>query len=209
MLTESDDILIQRSQRGDQAAFECLVQRTARLVYSRIYLDTADAHQAEDLTQEVYMTAWKSIRQLDRPRGFRSWLLAIARNAVVDSGRRQSRKKRAGAPAGSDDVLLRIPSAEPPPDVLLEHSERREQVLTMLRALPEDYRLALSLRYIGGLDHEAIQRQMGISNGSLRGLLGRGLAMLRQEMIARLGTCDSARLEPHAVERQVNASGLH
>ncbi|MFI5381110.1 MAG: RNA polymerase sigma factor [Tepidisphaerales bacterium] len=182
MLTESDDILIQRSRRGDHAAFEALMGRTARLVYSRVYLDTGDAHLAEDLTQEVYLTAWKSIRQLDRPQRFRSWLLAIARNAAVDAGRRKSRKKRSGPTTSNEDVLLRIPSAAPPPDVMLENSERRDQVLAMLRTLPEEYRLAVSLRYIGGLDHEAIQQQLGISNGSLRGLLGRGLAMMRQEL---------------------------
>ncbi|MGA2501743.1 MAG: sigma-70 family RNA polymerase sigma factor [Tepidisphaeraceae bacterium] len=183
MLTESDDILIQRSQRGDHAAFEALMRRTSRLVYSRVYLDTGDGHQAEDLTQEVFLTAWKSIRQLDRPQRFRPWLLTIARNAVVDAGRRMSRKKRAGPRTSSEDVLLRIPSATPPPDVMLENSERRDQVLAMLRTLPEEYRLAVSLRYIGGLDHEAIQQQLGISNGSLRGLLGRGLAMMRQELM--------------------------
>ncbi len=188
MLTESDDILIQRSQRGDHAAFETLMRRTSRLVYSRVYLDTGDGHQAEDLTQEVFLTAWKSIRQLDRPQRFRSWLLAIARNAAVDAGRRMSRKKRSGPTTSSEDVLLRIPSAAPPPDVTLENRECRDQVLAMLRTLPEEYRLAVSLRYIGGLDHEAIQQQLGISNGSLRGLLGRGLAMLRQEL-----TCEPGR----------------
>jgi DNA-directed RNA polymerase specialized sigma24 family protein len=52
-------------------------------------------------------------------------------------------------------------------------------VLAILRSLPEEYRLPLTLRYIGGADYETIQMQLGLSNGALRGLLHRGLKLLR------------------------------
>src|SRR5689334_6690939 len=79
--TESgDDQLVVRSRRGDRAAFEQLVRQCARVVYSRHYLDTRDRHRAEDLTQETFLLAWRSIGQLEDAAGFRAWLLSIARS---------------------------------------------------------------------------------------------------------------------------------
>ena len=58
------------------------------------------------------------------------------------------------------------------------------QVLEVLRSLPDDYRLPLTMRYIGGADYETIGKQLGLSNGSLRGLLNRGMSKLRQKMMS-------------------------
>jgi RNA polymerase sigma factor (sigma-70 family) len=66
-----------------------------------------------------------------------------------------------------------------------ESAERREQatqILHALRQLPEEYRQVLALRYLAGADYDTIARQLALSNGSLRGLLARGLAMLRQNV---------------------------
>src|SRR5688572_28734762 len=90
----ADRDLVVASQRGDRAAFEELVRRTARLVFSRIYLDTGDAHRSEDLVQETFLAAWRSIAQVTDPTGFRAWLLSIAHSVTVDALRRDSRKKR-------------------------------------------------------------------------------------------------------------------
>ena len=60
--------------------------------------------------------------------------------------------------------------------------EERDKVLAILRSLPEEYRVPLTLRYIGGADYETIQLQLGLSNGSLRGLLHRGLKLLRDKL---------------------------
>jgi DNA-directed RNA polymerase specialized sigma24 family protein len=63
----------------------------------------------------------------------------------------------------------------------------RQRVLAVLRSLPEEYRLPLTLRYIGGEDYESIGMQLGLTNGSLRGLLHRGLKMLRAKLPAEFG----------------------
>ncbi len=63
-----------------------------------------------------------------------------------------------------------------------EREEERERTLAVLRSLPEEYRQVLMLRYIGGADYETIGRELAITNGSLRGLLNRGLALLRERM---------------------------
>jgi len=159
---DSEESLVRSAQAGDRAAFEELVRRTSRLVLARLYLETGDAHQAEDLLQETLLTAFRSLEQLTEPTKFRAWLL------------RNHRLKRSPA-----ELPLRV---IPRPDENLERDETRQQVLAVLRSLPEEYRMPLTLRYLAGADYDAIQMQMGLTNGSLRGLLHRGLKLLREEL---------------------------
>ena len=184
-----DEMLVQRSQAGDRAAFEQLVRRTARLVYSRLYLEATspaarDPHRIDDLVQETFLTAWRSIRQVSDPHGFRSWLLSVARTAAADAHRHASRKKRGGGGPGADLEVVAPHLADdgPTPAEAVEIEEGRRRVLERLNALPEEYRLPLTLRYIAGADYDTIGRQLGLSNGSLRGLLSRGMAKLREAM---------------------------
>ena len=181
-MSESDQALVIKSRQGDRAAFEELVRRTARLVFSRAYLETGDVHRAEDLTQEVYLIAWRSIGQVTDANGFRTWLIQIAHTAAIDAARRSSRKKRAGSIASAaEQVTLKV-DGSPTPAESLEQKDQRERALAALRQLPEEYRQVLTLRYLGGADYESIAQQLALSNGSLRGLLNRGLALLRSRL---------------------------
>ena len=183
--TEADEVLVARSKAGDRAAFEELVRRTARLVYSRQYLQARDAHRAEDLTQETFLHAWRSIARVEDPAGFRTWLLTIARTVATDDHRRQTRRKRQPASPGQGGSAVDaadVPDPAPTPAESAERDEDRHRVTDALAALPEEYSLPLTLRYIAGADYDTIGRQLGLSNGSLRGLLSRGLAKLRERL---------------------------
>ena len=173
-----------RSQAGDRPAFEELVRRTARLLFSRLYLDTGDPHRAEDLVQETYLVAWRSIAQVTEPAGFRTWLMSVAHTVRIDAARRERRRKRTGPVAAGDpaDSLASVADPGPLPPESADRDEQRRQVLGLLRSMPDEYRLPLTLRYLAGADYETIGQQLGLSNGSLRGLLGRGLARLREMM---------------------------
>jgi RNA polymerase sigma-70 factor, ECF subfamily len=181
-MPDPEEELVRRARSGDRAAFEELVRRTSQLVFARLYLETGDAHRAEDLLQETLLTAFRSMRELGEARAFRPWLLRIAQNTAIDAARRDSRKKRAGRSPTNAGMLPGIAGSAPSPEDQLAEKELREQVLAVLRSLPEEYRLPLTLRYIGGADYETICTQLGLSNGSLRGLLQRGLKLLRKEL---------------------------
>jgi RNA polymerase sigma-70 factor, ECF subfamily len=183
---EEDVALVVRARGGDRAAFEELVRRTSRLVYARLYLDTGDTHLAEDLLQETMMRAFQSVRRLQRADEFRSWLLKIAQNVLTDSIRNRSRQKRT-EPSASGQPTEEQPTSDSPPEADAQRSEMRQHVLAVLRSLPEDYRLPLTLRYITGADYETISEQLGLTNGSLRGLLHRGLKMLRERLPPEFG----------------------
>jgi len=183
-MTDSKSALVQRAQRGERAAFDELVRRTSRLVFARLHLDTGDLHQAEDLLQETLLTAFRSLGQLTEPDKFRPWLLRIAANTAINAAKRDQRQKRTPPVTNGLQIAATLghglPTV-PSPEQKLEDEERRQQLLAALRTLPEDYRVPLWLHYFGGADYETIQTQMGLTNGSLRGLLHRGLKMLREE----------------------------
>jgi RNA polymerase sigma-70 factor (ECF subfamily) len=179
-MRETDTALVVRARAGDRAAFEELVRRTSRLVFARLYLDVGRSDRAEDLLQETFLLAFRSLHRLEDADGFRPWLLTIAHNVLIDDARRSSRLKRTAPTA--DMHLSELPSPGPAPDEMAERSEVRQRVLSVLRSLPTEYRLALTLRYITGADYETISEQLGLTNGSLRGLLHRGLKMLRDRL---------------------------
>jgi RNA polymerase sigma-70 factor (ECF subfamily) len=180
-MTEAELETVRRALSGDRSAFEEMVRRTSGLVYARLYLECGDRHRAEDLLQETLLVAYRSLHQLSEPGNFRGWLLTIAHNTAIDAARKQGRLKRNAlyAPAVA---LAGVAGPSPAPDEEAEREEERQQVLSLLRSLPEEYRLPLTLRYIGGADYETISMQLGLTNGSLRGLLHRGLKLLRAQL---------------------------
>lgn len=174
---DGEDGLVRRAREGDRTAFEELVRRTTRMVYSKLYLETGDPHQAEDLVQETFLRAYRSIQQVVDPAGFRPWLMRIAGTAAIDAYRRTAAKRRAEPKRASSETLERVaaPEVDDP-----QRAETRERARAVLQSLPEEYRLPLTLRYLDGADYETITRQLGMSGTSLRGLLHRGLQLLRK-----------------------------
>ena len=180
-MDQSDQVLVAQSQQGNRGAFEQLVRRTARIIFARIYLQTGDVHRTEDLVQETFLVAWKSIGQVDRPEGFHSWLFSVASSVVIDAARRESRKKRSGKRV--EEARLRLVEDQAPrPAEAAEQAEARHKAMEALRSLPEEYQAPLALRYIAGADYGSISRQLGMSNGALRGMMSRGMGLLRRAM---------------------------
>ena len=176
---DDDTTLAARSRDGDRRAFEALVRRTSRLVYATLVLETGWADRAEELTQETFLVAARHVGRLADPAAFRPWLLSVAHTVLIDDVRRRARKKRGPPPTGD------VAAAAGPGPTPLESAEGREQrarAMAVLRSLPEAYRGPLTLRYLAGADHNEIGRQLGLTNGALRGLLHRGMAMLRERL---------------------------
>lgn len=183
----ADDQWVLASRRGDPAAFEKLVRRYGRWLYARLYLQVHDPHRVEDLVQETFLAAWKALDQLKDPADFRPWLGRIAQHTLVDVARREMRLKRGGTPAGgwkrqSEELVAHLPDAAGAPEEQAARHELRQRLLDALAELPEQYREPMTLRYLGGADYETIGKQLGLTNGSLRGLLARGMAMLRDRL---------------------------
>ena len=161
--------LIRRSQQGDRSAFEALARLWARPVYACLLPQVRDVQRAEDLVQETLLRAWKSLKRLDDPSKFPGWILTIAQRLAIDESRSQR-------------LPLRQVELDAQPDRSSSLDPRQEEMLDALNRLPERYRTALSLRFLSGLSPMQIEQRLGITNGALRGLLHRGLQMLRDEL---------------------------
>src|SRR5262245_14710677 len=179
-LDDNDASLVRASQRGERAAFELLVRRTARLLFARLYLDTSgDAHRAEDLAQETYLLAWRRVGELNDANKFRPWLMQIGQSVLLDSAKRDGRKKRTGTLRIDSEV--RDQSGQTPSESA-SSDEQRRRAIAALQSLPEEYRLPLTLRYLADADYATIARQLALSNGALRGLLRRGMKLMREKL---------------------------
>lgn len=167
------------------------------LVFGKI----GDRREAEDLSQEAFVRAFRSLPKLRRPAAFLGWLLRIARNLVADHLRLRRREVSLDAlPADSlaaDGLPQRgAPAAErrwadlawgrrPEPARVedeLERSEDLARVLAALRELPEPYREVIALKYLEGLDGKTMALLLGEPEGTVRNRLFRALEKLRERL---------------------------
>ena len=162
---------IRRAQSGDRTAFEDLIRAHARLVWASVYGWVKDPAWTEDLVQETFLKAWESLKDLKQPEAFRGWLLTIARRLAW----------RQAEVAGRTDSMAELPEKAAPVDVA-DPDEARDEVQKALARLPERYRVPVTLHFLNGMEYGAIEKSTGLANGSLRGLVARGVAKLRAEL---------------------------
>jgi RNA polymerase sigma-70 factor (ECF subfamily) len=161
-----DDGLVLAAAAGDRAAFGELYVRYARLVHG-ILLARVPPEEADDLVQDVFLSAMRQLRGLRTVAAFRGWLAAIARNRATD----YFRKTRPLAPF-----------EEHMKDTSQARSGELEalEVLDLIRHLPEAYREPLILRLVEGMTGPEIAQQTGLTADSVRVNLCRGMKMLRE-----------------------------
>jgi len=165
------DDLIRRAQAGDRTAFEDLIRAHARLVCASVYGWVKDPAWTEDLVQETFLKAWEALKELKEPEAFRGWLLTIARRLAW----------RQAEVAGRTEAMSELPEKAAPVDVS-DPDEARDEVQKALARLPERYRVPVTLHFLNGMEYGAIEKSTGLANGSLRGLVARGVAKLRAEL---------------------------
>jgi RNA polymerase sigma-70 factor (ECF subfamily) len=174
---DSDAALVKASQDGNTDAFGELYQRYARMVHG-ILLAKVPGAEVEDLVHEVFLRALPRLRDLREASRFGAWLAAITRNIAND----YYRQPRVQLERHDDPVDLDS-SAAP-----TEHHRTREaeEILESIRVLPEAYRETLILRLVEGMTGPEIAARTGLSHGSVRVNLHRGMQQLRDKL-AELG----------------------
>jgi RNA polymerase sigma-70 factor, ECF subfamily len=171
---ESSDVaLVCAAQDGDTGAFGLLYSRYAKMVHG-ILLARVPSTEIDDLVQEVFLRAFPRLRSLRDAARFGGWLAAIARNRANDYHRKT---RSAGSPAnvmaGDDVEVLQAAPSE---------TLSGERVLELIRSLPEAYRETLILRLVEGLTGPEIAARTGLTPGSVRVNLHRGMQQLREKL---------------------------
>ena len=164
--------LVLAAQRGDMAAFGGLYSRFVRFVHG-IVLARIPPAEAEDLVQEVFLLALRKLKDLREPAAFGGWIASIARNCASDFHRRGTK------PA---ELTEELPAHAPK-----QISELGAKViLETIQELPEAYRETLVLRLVEGMTGPEIAARTGLSHGSVRVNLHRGMELLREALQKRL-----------------------
>ncbi|HET7196738.1 MAG TPA: RNA polymerase sigma factor SigE [Nocardioides sp.] len=158
-----------------------VVERHSDRVYRLAYRLTGDRHDAEDLTQEVFVRVFRSLSTYT-PGTFEGWLHRITTNLFLDQARR---KQRIRFDALSDEAASRLPSALPTPDVAQLDRTFDADVEAALASLAPDFRAAVVLCDVEGLSYEEIADVLGLKLGTVRSRIHRGRAMLRRALAHR------------------------
>jgi RNA polymerase sigma-70 factor (ECF subfamily) len=171
------DTLIRRCQRGDRLAIEVLVRRYQNYVYRLCYLIMRHEQDAEDMTQETFIRAFRALPRFEIRKGisFEAWLYRIAVNAC----RSRMRRKWYQALPWPEPRQM-VAESEEQPDRLLMQGEQRDEILEAIDSLGEKHRLVIILRYYGGLSNEEIARMLDIPSGTVRSRLHIARQRLRE-----------------------------
>jgi RNA polymerase sigma-70 factor (ECF subfamily) len=163
---------------GDRDAFEMITRTHSRTLFAIAYGILQSREEAEDVVQDSLVKAWKTCWRVRDPEKFPAWVATLARHRAHDIFR-----ERRTVPL-SEQIAESI---EPGPSSTIALDQ---QLNSALAALPELHRAALTLRYLEELDYRTIENILGLTNGALRGILGRALASMRKQLRPALASTD-------------------
>ncbi len=186
-LSDEQLLLAYRSGGGD-GAFEALVRRYERELYSYLFRYLGDAEMAEDAFQAAFLQVHLKREQFEEGRRFRPWLYTIATNQSIDAQRRNRRHRilsldrRGDSPEGDEagplvDLLV---GGEPEAGANLDRDERRQWVRQAVHNLPEQLRGAVILVYYQGIKYREAAEVLGIPVGTVKSRLNAALHKLNE-----------------------------
>jgi RNA polymerase sigma-70 factor (ECF subfamily) len=162
-------------------AFEVFYDRHGGVAYSLAYRIVGERGAAEDVTQEAFISIWRSGARYDAARGsVRTWMLGIVRNRAIDF----LRSKTGKAPKldfDDDSILEHRPAAEQTESEALER-ETAQEVRGALDELPGEQAKVIQLAYFGGFSHSEIAGMLGVPLGTVKGRMRLGLEKIRGEL---------------------------
>jgi len=176
-----------REQTSRRAEFDRLVERYHKQAYNIAYRMTGNHADAEDLTQEAFVRAFRFFGNYRRDWPFDNWLYKIMSNLFVDDLRRRPKAHLQSLDqpldlSGSGEVYLEIPDIGANPERMVMSHELDERIQRALNGLPNDFRMTVILADIEGLSYEEISAAMKCSLGTVRSRLHRGRKLLRAKI---------------------------
>ncbi|MDX9972770.1 MAG: sigma-70 family RNA polymerase sigma factor [FCB group bacterium] len=183
--------IVTQSLRGDTEAFGRLVTRYQGAVYATAFYYVGRYGTAEDIAQEAFLAAYRSLPQLKNPTRFGPWLREITCRTAANWLRRNAKRLRHETPLPFRQTV-NIEDLREGPGGRLERSERYAHVQRAIDTLPERYRLPVILRYLQELSYEEIGNFTGESREEIRGILQRAGRQLRDLLTDSHGTGDDS-----------------
>lgn len=169
-----DGELVRRCLAGEAQAFALLVERYDRPVYHLARRTLRDPEDARDATQEAFFKAYRGLRTFKPGAKFSTWLLSIAYHACCD---RLARRKRF-----SFDELPETADRSPGPELIATRTDEARRLRAAIDALPEKYRVAITLYHLQDCRYEEIAQILGVPLGTVKTHLFRAKELLRRTL---------------------------
>jgi len=186
MLMGDERSLIDRSRRGDVAAFDKLVRLYERSVYNTAYRLSGSYDDASDISQEAFVRAWNNLKSFRGESAFSTWLYRIVTNVFLDD-----RKRKRARPTRSLDEVMTLDENEvtrqfedpaPSPQERVEGGERQQILARAIQTLPETQRVMVVLYHTQGLSYEEIADITRLPMGTVKSRLNRARLALRDRL---------------------------
>ena len=169
----SEHAIYRAAIQGDREAFEMVIRSTSRNLFAIAYGILQNREEAEDVVQDTFVKAWKSRWRVRDSAKLPAWLSTIARHRARDLAR-----KRRPEPLPENFETSEMVAFEGAG----QKADLDGEVRSALAQLPELHRAAVTLRYFEDLDYGTIEQTLGLTNGALRGILGRALGLMRKQL---------------------------
>ncbi len=183
-----DSELVSRACDGEELAFEVLMRRYSPMVIGFLVAKLRANRDTEDLTQEIFLSAFRNLGNLKNPGRFGPWLMRIARNRLIDFLRASSRHSRLVKPDADihgDGVIEKAADPSLSPADKASASQTRHIVVEEISKLRERYRVVLFMRLLGEESTPQIALRLGLNPDTVRARVFRGMRKLRKALKKR------------------------
>lgn len=189
MLAEKQ--LVKKSLQGDLQAFEELVLKYQNKIYKLAYRYMGNEEDAYDMTQEVFLKAYRSLHTFEGTSSFATWIYRVSSNVCLDELRRLKRRivtlslDEAVATKDGDELEIEIADKTSSPDIQYEQKEFYGQIQTVLDEMNVEQKAVIILRDLMELSYEEIAEVEKCSLGTVKSRLSRARAVLKEKLLKR------------------------
>ena len=177
--------LLNQLQAGNESAFKTLVETHQKRVFNTVLAIVQNFEEAEDVSQEVFMEAYQSVKKFRGDSKLSTWLYRIATTKALEEIRKKKTAKRFAFFTnlfGDDNDILHQPVEFEHPGVVLEHKENSKTLFKAINLLPDNQKVAFTLYNVEGLSYQEITEVMQLSLSSVESLLFRAKTNLRKSL---------------------------
>ncbi len=183
-----EQTLLDKCTKGDVHAFEELVEQYQQGIINHAYSMFLNREDALDMAQETFIKAFNAIASFNRQSSFKTWLFRIATNVCLDELRRRKRRAATVSLTAEEDgdspgVQIDVADASADPAEAAQQAFLRQAIEKAIGELDTEYRTAIVLREIEGMDYNEIAKTMGCSLGTVKSRISRARAQLREKLM--------------------------
>lgn len=179
--------LIRKAKQGDMLAFEELILKHEKIVYNLAFRMMNHSEDAMDISQEVFLKAYRSLSNFDERSAFSTWLYRITHNTCIDEIRKRKGKQTYSLEEDleSEDGSMQRQVADDgdTPEESLMRKEQKSEILRALDTLSEEHKVAIILRDVKGLSYEEIAEILELSLGTVKSRINRARNQLKTEIL--------------------------